>query len=155
MQKDFQHFITYERKKMQAQLELSNELVHSLRATLKHTKTTGTLDELILTVAKDLSEYVFRIYICNEEGLQQSSNVEKDQEGVWQLKKEGLYKNWSWRPYFLENIVRMNVEKKEFYLIYIRILSETNKFAHLHILSLNLYICSWTFHMNIYLNKTI
>lgn len=112
MQKDFQHFITYERKKMQAQLELSNELVHSLRATLKHTKTTGTLDELILTVAKDLSEYVFRIYICNEEGLQQSSNVEKDQEGVWQLKKEGLYKNWSWRPYFLENIVRMNVEKK-------------------------------------------
>lgn len=112
MQKDFQHFITYERRKMQAQHELSNELGSALRTTLKQVKTSGTLDEMILSVAMDLSQYMFRIYICNEEGFQQTSNVEKDEEGKWLLKKEGLNKNWSWRPYFLENIVRMNVEKK-------------------------------------------
>lgn len=102
MQKDFQHFITYERKKMQAQLELSNELGHSLRTTLKQTKSTGTLDDLILTVAKELSEYVFRIYICNEEGLQQSSNVEKDLEGAWQLKKEACIKTGAGDRIFLK-----------------------------------------------------
>ncbi|WP_217349552.1 EAL-associated domain-containing protein [Herbaspirillum sp. VT-16-41] len=26
--------------------------------------------------------------------------------------REGRQKNWSWRPYFFESIVRMNVEKK-------------------------------------------
>ncbi|TSB45151.1 EAL domain-containing protein [Alkalicoccobacillus porphyridii] len=112
MQKDFQHFITYERKKVQAQLELSNELSNALRSTMKQVKPELSLDEMILSIAKKLSQYVFRIYVCNEEGFQQTSNVEKDEEGFWQQNAEGLNKNWSWRPYFLENIVRMNVEKK-------------------------------------------
>ncbi|MDO6749827.1 EAL-associated domain-containing protein, partial [Gilvimarinus sp. 1_MG-2023] len=52
------------------------------------------------------------IYICNEEGIQLSSNAEKNAIGEWELHYEGRNKNWSWRPYFFENVMRMNVEKK-------------------------------------------
>ncbi|MDQ0206214.1 EAL domain-containing protein [Alkalicoccobacillus murimartini] len=112
MQKDFHHFITYERRKVQAQLDLSNELSLALRATMKQIKPHTPLDNMIIDIAKNLNQYVFRIYVCNEEGFQQTANAEKDDSGNWLLKMEGLHKNWSWRPYFLENIVRMDVEKK-------------------------------------------
>jgi EAL domain-containing protein (putative c-di-GMP-specific phosphodiesterase class I) len=114
MQKVFHHFIVYERKKMEAQFTLTNELNLHLKQTLKQLKPEDGYDELILKVAHDLDRYAFRIYVCDSEGFQQSSNLEKDTNKEWQLIEEGRYKNWSWRPYFLENIVRMNIEKRGF-----------------------------------------
>ncbi|WP_100372969.1 EAL domain-containing protein [Bacillus sp. FJAT-45037] len=112
MQKEFQHFITFERKKMEAQLILTNNLSQKIKTTLKKVSTEDTYDEMITKIAYDLKQYAFRVYICDEEGFQLSSNIVKDDQGNWNLEHEGRYKNWSWRPYFLENIVRMNVEKR-------------------------------------------
>ncbi len=112
MQKEFHHFIVFERRKMEAQIALTNKMNQQLKASMKKISETDTYDEMIMLVAKDCNPFAFRVYICNEEGFQQSSNAEKISTNEWILIEEGRYKNWSWRPYFLENIVRMNVEKK-------------------------------------------
>ncbi|MCL7747401.1 EAL domain-containing protein [Halalkalibacter alkaliphilus] len=114
MQKEFQHFIVYERKKMQSQFTLTNKLTMQLKQTMKTISPDDTYDELITKVANDCDRYAFRIYVCDAEGFQQSSNAEKNNENKWVLIEEGRFKNWSWRPYFLENIVRMNIEKRGF-----------------------------------------
>ena len=112
IKKEFHHFIVYERRKMESQLRLTNELNTQLKKTMKEINPDDTFDEMIMKVAKDCSQYAFRIYICNAEGFQQSSNAERNEQNEWILLKEGRSKNWSWRPYFLENIVRMNFDKR-------------------------------------------
>ncbi|MFA9458647.1 EAL-associated domain-containing protein [Halalkalibacter sp. AB-rgal2] len=112
LRKSFTHFMTFERKKIEAQVSLTNELNLILRESLKLMTTKDTFDEMLMKAAKECDRYAFRLYICDAEGFQQSSNAEKDKENAWGLIEEGRYKNWSWRPYFLENIVRMSIEKK-------------------------------------------
>ncbi|MFC0560443.1 EAL domain-containing protein [Halalkalibacter alkalisediminis] len=114
MQKVFHHFIVYERKKMEAQFTLTNNLNLQLKQTMKQISPEDPYDEVIKKVAQDLDRFAFRIYVCDAEGFQQSSNLEKNTENEWELMKEGRFKNWSWRPYFLENIVRMTIEKRGF-----------------------------------------
>ncbi|WP_422122560.1 EAL-associated domain-containing protein [Planococcus sp. X10-3] len=48
----------------------------------------------------------FRMYICNANGQQISSNCQK-RDGVWQIESEYKGSHWAFRPYFLENIMRM------------------------------------------------
>lgn len=112
MKKDFQLFVNYERKKIKAQMTLTNAINQQLKSILTSIHSDDPLDETILKIGKACSDYAFRVYICNEEGLQLSANAEKDNDGNWSLKEEIRNKNWSWRPYFFENIARMNIEKK-------------------------------------------
>ncbi|MCT1575505.1 EAL domain-containing protein [Oceanobacillus kimchii] len=112
IQVSFKQFVTYERKKGKAQLELLEKIHATFTSILTQSTLTDNYDEFILNVGKACKEFAFRVYICNEEGIQLSSNAEKDQEDTWKLVKEGLNKNWSWRPYFFENVMRMNLEKK-------------------------------------------
>ncbi|GAE35748.1 EAL domain-containing protein [Halalkalibacter akibai] len=114
MQKVFHHFIVYERKKVAAQFELTNHLNLQLKQVLKVINSEDSYDELIQKVARAMERYAFRIYVCDSEGFQQSSNLEKNENKEWTLIEEGRFKNWSWRPYFLENIIRMNIEKRGF-----------------------------------------
>ena len=78
---------------------------------LKQQKRNGPNSELLLTLAERLNSICFRLYICDEEGYQTSPNI-LQKEGEWEVHPEYLNKNWSWRPYFLENIIRMRHEKK-------------------------------------------
>ncbi|WP_017727483.1 EAL domain-containing protein [Halalkalibacterium ligniniphilum] len=112
IQKEFHHFIIYERKKMEAQLTLTEKLSQQLKATMKKIKADDSYDDMIKMIAADCNEFTFRVYITDADGFQQSSNAEKDVNNKWGLHEEGRFKNWSWRPYFLENIVRMNYEKR-------------------------------------------
>jgi len=67
--------------------------------------------ELLLSLGKSLDGKAFRMYICDEDGFQKSPNLFKSGE-KWILQPEYIDKNWSWRPYFLENIIRMRTGKK-------------------------------------------
>ncbi|MFZ4452484.1 EAL domain-containing protein [Salibacterium aidingense] len=112
LRKDFNHFLHFEKKKIEAQIELTNTLAARLQEALKNKKEPFDMDELTKSIASELEDITFRVYICNYEGFQQSGNAVLDKEGNWQYHFEERNRNWSWRPYFLENIVRMNFEKK-------------------------------------------
>ncbi|WP_080875021.1 EAL domain-containing protein [Oceanobacillus timonensis] len=107
----FREFVTYEQQKAKAQYELLDTVYGKIDELLSRTKRTND-DTWLLRLGEGCENFVFRIYICNSVGLQVSANVEKDEEGNWILMEEGMHKNWSWRPYFFENIMRMNMEKK-------------------------------------------
>ncbi|AXI09784.1 diguanylate phosphodiesterase [Oceanobacillus zhaokaii] len=109
---DFQNFVMFERKKVKAQLDLTNRINGLFKTMLPTIKPGVPYDEMIRSIGKSCSDFVFRVYICNGEGIQLSSNAEKNNKGEWELHQEGRNKNWSWRPFFFENIMRMNVEKK-------------------------------------------
>ncbi|GIO24468.1 EAL-associated domain-containing protein [Oceanobacillus sp. J11TS1] len=107
----FREFVSYEQQKAKAQFALLDSIHETINGLLSHTKPAKD-DSWLLKLAKGCESFVFRIYICNHVGLQVSANVEKDDQGNWVLVQESLYKNWSWRPYFFENIMRMDIEKK-------------------------------------------
>ncbi|WP_252312272.1 EAL domain-containing protein [Sinobaca sp. H24] len=111
LRKDFHHFITLERKKMEAQIELMTSMNKRLGAILKKEGQWTDVDALTMNIAHALEDISFRVYICDHEGYQKSGNALKETEG-WTYHPEGRNRNWSWRPYFLENIVRMNFEKR-------------------------------------------
>lgn len=112
MNEDFQHFIQFERKNVKAQLMFTNQISNQFEKIFHKVNPDQSYDDLILQIGQECSPFAFRVYICNEEGLQLSSNAEKTPNKQWELKYEGKHKNWSWRPYFFENIIRMNMEKK-------------------------------------------
>lgn len=81
----------------------------------------------------ELTDVAFRMYVCDEDGFQKSANIIK-YDNDWIIQPEYANKNWSWRPYFLENIIKMRNEKKEFYLIYIVILKQEKRSERIRIL---------------------
>jgi EAL domain-containing protein (putative c-di-GMP-specific phosphodiesterase class I) len=112
LQNEFNQFISHEKKKLETVHLFSEQfykLVHQQVMSLK--KSCQTNDELIVKLAEALTDCSFRIYMCNEKGFQITANVLKTGE-EWILQSEYMMKNWSWRPYFLENIIKMNHLKK-------------------------------------------
>ena len=110
--KQFHHFIHYERKKIESQIALTEILEQKLKQTFRRVKDINAYDEVVLFVANELQDIIFRVYICDQDGFQQSANAVKTDRNIWEIHPEDKYKNWSWRPYFLENIVRMNVDRR-------------------------------------------
>lgn len=112
IQQDFHYFIQFESKKMKAQLKLTNYINAQFKTALEGVSHNAPYDDIIIKVGYSCSRFAFRVYICNDKGVQLSSNAEKNEKGEWELHYEDRQKNWSWRPYFFENIIRMNFEKK-------------------------------------------
>ncbi|KXG10374.1 EAL domain-containing protein [Anoxybacillus rupiensis] len=104
-------FIQLEKKKLQILYNISEQFQQRVTALLSKYKKTASFNELISSLAAELSDVCFRIYVCDEDGFQKSANIFKKSH-VWELQPEYYMKNWSWRPYFLENIVRMRSRKR-------------------------------------------
>lgn len=110
LKNEFHRFIQLEKKKLEAQFNISvefNEKLKYLNGKFKK----RDVDSLIAEVAKIFDEISFRVYVCDEDGFQQSANIIKKGEN-WTLEPEYRFKNWSWRPYFLENMMRMRYDQK-------------------------------------------
>lgn len=104
-------FIQQEKKKLQTLYNISEQFQQRLTTLLaKHKKTTD-VDELIAAIAHELGDVCFRVYVCDEDGFQRSANIFK-RNNTWEIQSEYYMKNWSWRPYFLENIIRMRSRKR-------------------------------------------
>ncbi|WP_078409303.1 EAL domain-containing protein [Priestia abyssalis] len=107
----FQSFIAHEKRKLLALYNLAQSFQVQLQQLIPKCKKLNSYDEMIQLIAEELSNVCFRIYICDENGFQQSANIiQKDNR--WTFEPQYLSKNWSWRPYFLENILRMSHEQK-------------------------------------------
>jgi EAL domain-containing protein (putative c-di-GMP-specific phosphodiesterase class I) len=105
-----EQFIATEKKLIKHKLEevkiLEKKIISSVELIIPTSKQTDKLIEL----AHQLQDYAFRLYICNGKGFQTTPNV-RWKENQWVVEKEALQKNWSWRPYFLENLLKMRQEQ--------------------------------------------
>jgi EAL domain-containing protein (putative c-di-GMP-specific phosphodiesterase class I) len=84
-----------------------DRLIHSyVRIT-----TSEDADRVIENAIDNVSENCIRMYICREDGCQISSNYSRKYE-AWS--KDECYRgaNWTWRPYFISNILMMNLQKQ-------------------------------------------
>lgn len=109
--KECRGFITLEMKKLENVYQLTNKFNEDMKSFMVKYKKTAGYGEWLHTLAEKIESMSFRLYICNEEGFQISPNILK-KEGNWIVQETYMGKNWSWRPYFLENIVQMKHEKK-------------------------------------------
>lgn len=108
---EFQQFINYERNKLTSLYIFMEELNTRLEQVLKKEKRLLG-DDLIKVISNSLNDVCYRIYICDQYGFQRSANFEKLDNGTWEKQNDSLGKNWSWRPYFLETIIRMQYNKR-------------------------------------------
>lgn len=108
---EFHQFIMFEKKKLEALFSITDRFQKRIQELLSKNKKFENYEGLLSNLAKEMDNIAFRMYVCDEDGFQLSPNIyKKDQD--WIIQEEYLHKNWSWRPYFLENIFKMKSEKK-------------------------------------------
>ncbi|MEH6995456.1 EAL-associated domain-containing protein [Neobacillus drentensis] len=106
----FHEFIAYEKRKLEAIYSAAEYFQNKVQDILIKNKK-ANYEELFTSLIKEMDQIAFRMYVCDEDGFQKSSNIFKGESG-WYTQKEYIEKNWSWRPYFLENIIKMRNERK-------------------------------------------
>ncbi|MGF9962903.1 EAL-associated domain-containing protein [Bacillus rhizoplanae] len=104
-------FIQHEKRKLQKVYKLTETLREYVGNVLAKQRKIEDFNKWLVNFSQQVTHCSFRIYICNEDGFQQSGNVMK-KDGEWVLMPEYYMKNWSWRPYFLENIMKLRFEQK-------------------------------------------
>ncbi|MHA7967783.1 EAL domain-containing protein [Paenibacillus sp. CAU 1782] len=70
-------------------------------------------DEWLERLLPSLDESCMRVYICNGEGIQLSANFRRDQGGGgWMREEQFRNVNWSWRPYYIPNLVQLSHQRR-------------------------------------------
>ncbi|RFU63452.1 EAL domain-containing protein [Peribacillus glennii] len=105
-------FIGYEKKKLNAIYQKTLDFNQEIQSLITKHKKLDNYEKLLMALAQSLESMCFRFYVCDEKGFQKSPNILLHKSGSWIIQKEYLNKNWSWRPYFLENIIKMTYEKR-------------------------------------------
>jgi EAL domain-containing protein (putative c-di-GMP-specific phosphodiesterase class I) len=108
---EIHEFIIYEKKKLMLLMDMRDSLQLKIQHILTKNKKLESYDEWLTVLSREFQDMAFRLYVCDEEGFQKSANIFKQQD-KWVLQKEYINKNWSWRPFFLENIMYMRKEQK-------------------------------------------
>jgi EAL domain-containing protein (putative c-di-GMP-specific phosphodiesterase class I) len=101
----FHDFIAYEKRKLEAIYSAAEFFQNKVQDIIIKNKK-ANYEELFTSLIKEMDQIAFRMYVCDEDGFQKSSNILKGVNG-WNTQKEYIQKNWSWRSYFLENIIKM------------------------------------------------
>ncbi|WP_251553843.1 EAL domain-containing protein [Neobacillus muris] len=110
LKEKFHDFNLYEKRKLEAVYSMAEVLQTKVLEIVVKNKKAG-YEELLRAIAKEMDEMAFRMYICDEDGFQVSGNLFKGDDS-WHTQMEYLNKNWSWRPYFLETIIKMRNDRK-------------------------------------------
>ncbi|MFD2443336.1 EAL-associated domain-containing protein [Bacillus sp. CGMCC 1.16607] len=111
LREEIHEFITYEKKNLVSLIEMRNLLQAKLQLVLAKNKKTDSYDDWLMNFSKEFDDIAFRLYVCDEDGFQKSANIFKEKNS-WVLQEDYINKNWSWRPFFLENIIYMMKEQK-------------------------------------------
>jgi EAL domain-containing protein (putative c-di-GMP-specific phosphodiesterase class I) len=128
-------FISAEKRLLEVKFQEMKNLQKTITTIVDSTKPDGKNVEKLLQLAKQLEKYAFRFYICNDEGFQISPNIVRH-NGKWDVEDCAVGKNWSWRPYFLFNIIKIkNSEKGNLSSIYSDI--ETGELTRTFSMALN------------------
>lgn len=118
LRKELHSFIIFEKKKIHIVQEFAKELQSNSDEILAKYKYTD--DSSLIEIAKKYQDKSFRLYVCDEDGFQVSSNIFKIDNDNWQIQDNFRDKNWTWRPYFLTNMIKMrNSQKGRLSFLYI------------------------------------
>ncbi|WP_332648989.1 EAL-associated domain-containing protein [Lysinibacillus sp. 54212] len=101
-----EQFIATEKKLVKQRYQAIKTLEREVYTNVEEVGPTSSHVEKLVSLAKKLQPFAFRLYICNGEGFQTTPNIMWRDE-AWVIQQEALQKNWSWRPYFLENLLKM------------------------------------------------
>jgi len=110
LKEKFHDFIAYEKRKLEAVYMTAGNFQTLIQDIVNKNKK-ADYETLFQALIKEMDEIAFRMYVCDEDGFQKSANIFKGENG-WMTQSVYLNKNWSWRPYFLENIIKMRHEQK-------------------------------------------
>lgn len=99
-------YIKREKALIDKRLKHVLEWEQRIKNQLSHWTSGRNADEFIKTITNQFNKESFRIYMCDSDGWQVSSNFRK-KDKVWETETEKIDSNWASRPYFLENLVRM------------------------------------------------
>ncbi len=69
-------------------------------------------DEWLERLLPALDESCIRAYICNGDGIQLSANFCRGANGGWLREEQFRHVNWSWRPYYIPNLVQLNDRRR-------------------------------------------
>lgn len=111
LKEEFHQFILYEKTKLESVYKVSEQFQLKISEIVNKNWKSVDYEDLLKLLSSKLDNIAFRMYVCNEDGFQKTPNMFK-KEKLWVLQDEYKQKNWSWRPYFLENIIKMRTEKK-------------------------------------------
>jgi hypothetical protein len=110
LKEKFHDFISYEKRKLEAVYTTAAYFHMKIQEIVLKNRNSG-YEALFRVLVKEMDQIAFRMYVCDEDGFQKSANIFKlNTDWVTQTEYKG--KNWSWRPYFLENIIKMRNERK-------------------------------------------
>ncbi|MER2000647.1 MAG: EAL-associated domain-containing protein [Lysinibacillus sp.] len=104
-----EQFIATEKKIIRQKLEAQKELEKIIVGHVQNVQPSGQNPDSIMQLAKALQNYAFRLYMCDGEGFQTTPNIVQ-RNGEWSADTKAERKNWSWRPYFLQNLLKMRQE---------------------------------------------
>ncbi|MFB9762103.1 EAL domain-containing protein [Ectobacillus funiculus] len=111
LRKECHEFIVHEKRKLENIYALTERLRSRISTAMAKQKKIESFNKWLMTLSEEVTDCSFRLYVCDEDGFQKSGNLVKE-NGQWELVPEYEQKNWSWRPYFLANIMQMRFEKK-------------------------------------------
>lgn len=103
-------FIKAEKKLLEQRFDALRTLRRELTAVVEKCQPRADDSTSLIKLAEAVSKYSFRIYITDADGFQVSPNIMRYQD-TWVVLDNAKDKNWSWRPYFLMNIIRLRHEK--------------------------------------------
>lgn len=103
-------FIKAEKKQLEQRFTAMRTLQQELTTIVErcHPKADDTAS--LLKLAKAVNAYSFRLYITDADGFQLSPNVMR-YDDQWLVLENAKHKNWSWRPYFLMNLIQLRHDK--------------------------------------------
>jgi hypothetical protein len=78
---------------------------------VEETKPNAQNIQSLQALAEKLEEFAFRLYICDSKGFQTTPNIIQ-RDGQWFEDETAYGKNWSWRPYFLSNLIKLRNDLK-------------------------------------------
>ncbi|UJF36518.1 EAL-associated domain-containing protein [Paenibacillus hexagrammi] len=91
-------------------LQIKQSLVHVVDASVCIYDAEDA-DRVIEGITGAVTESCIRIYICQEDGYQISSNFFRGPLG-WERSEQYRGSNWIWRPYFISNLLIMDMHKQ-------------------------------------------
>lgn len=101
-----QQFVGREKQLIDSRLAFSLTCAEKVKKALSHWYQQQDPDEFIRKMTSAFDQESFRIYICDSEGQQISSNFRKRQD-QWEIESHHRGSHWAFRPYFLENMMWM------------------------------------------------